>query len=287
MAVRVGFIGAGRVARALSGALAAAGWEVVAVYSRDAEKAQRFAAELPGCRVAARPQEVVDWAEAVFLTVPDGSIEAVAAGLQWRDGMMAIHCSGSLSLDVLDAAASHGALAGSFHPLLAVTEDPAGGAFAGCAVAIEGQEAVAGMLESMALAIGARPFRLPAGSKALYHAGAVFASNYVVTLLHEAALIWQLFGRSETESLRELLPLLKGTVANLERLGPARALTGPIARGDAGTLSRHLAALDAQLPAVADLYRVLGRATVQLAAGSEAVGEDLLTALDGAAASHQ
>jgi predicted short-subunit dehydrogenase-like oxidoreductase (DUF2520 family) len=114
----------------------------------------------------------------------------------------------------------------------------------------------------MAQALGARPLTLPGGARPLYHASAALASNYLVTLISEAATLWQAFGLTREDGLHALLPLVQQTVANLKNLTPEEALTGPIARGDADTVCKHLQALPDDTKA---LYRQLALATIPLA----------------------
>jgi predicted short-subunit dehydrogenase-like oxidoreductase (DUF2520 family) len=264
--MRIGVIGAGTVGTALALALADRGYPVVAVASRRVASAAALASRIPGCRASATPQAVVDAADLVLLTVPDDAIRAVADGVRWRPGVAAVHCSGAAGLDVLAAAAAAGAAVGSCHPLQSFADaGEALRALPGSTFALEGDGALLARLELLVRDLGGRPLRLPPGAKALYHASAVLAGNYLVTLAQTAAELWAAFGLSREEALAALLPLLRGTVDNLERVGVPRALTGPIARGDAGTVRRHLAALGDRAPHVVELYRRLGLATIPIA----------------------
>jgi predicted short-subunit dehydrogenase-like oxidoreductase (DUF2520 family) len=284
---RIGFVGAGRAGGALARALAAAGWPVVAVASRTPASAERLAAQVSGARALAGAQAVAEVADLVFLMVPDAAIAEVAAAVAWRPGQAVVHASGADSLAPLAPAARGGALIGSLHPLqtfAAPAAEPLA-PFQGITCALEGDSALLPRLEALVLALGARPLRLPPEAKALYHASAVLAANYLVTLLHLAADLWQEFGVPEREATAALLPLVRGAVANVAAHGAGPALTGPIARGDHATVARHLAALGAERPETLATYRVLGEATLALAraAGSlsadaaEAVAERLRT----------
>lgn len=264
--MKIGFIGAGATARALAGAFAAAGLPVVAITNRRQEQAAALVARLPGAIAAADPQTVVDRADLVFLAVPDDAIAAVCERLQWRSGTNAVHCSGALSLDVLAAARDAEAGTGSCHPLQALTgANGDAGQLAGCVFGIEADEPLRSMLQQIVRRIGGRPLILEAGDKPLYHAAAVLISNYVVSLAAVAADLWSAFGIDRANALRALLPLLRGTVDNLDERGLPGALTGPIARGDVATVQRHLDALSVHRPETVALYRDLGRATVPLA----------------------
>jgi len=263
---RIGFIGSGAAAGALARAMAAANIVVPLVSSRQTERADELAASLPGCRAVADPQAVVDASDAVVLAVPDHAIEPVCASVRWRRGQIALHCSGAQPLAPLARAAGVGALVGSMHPLQTFAGQPADAErIAGSVIGIEADEPLRGRLAELAERIGARPIFLTAESKVLYHASAVIISNYSVTLAALAADLWELFGTPRDDALAALLPLVAGAVANLGTVGLPDALTGPIERGDVGTIESHLQALAAMRPQLLPLYRELGYKTVELA----------------------
>jgi predicted short-subunit dehydrogenase-like oxidoreductase (DUF2520 family) len=135
----------------------------------------------------------------------------------------------------------------------------------GSTFAIEGEGELLEGLKEMALALEGYWIELKPGDKALYHAAAVFACNYAVTLVKLATDLWQLFDVSAPEATRALLPLLRGTVNNIERLGLPQCLTGPIARGDSGTIIRHIEALSKSAPKLIPVYCELGLDTIPLA----------------------
>lgn len=264
--MKVGFVGVGAAGSALARALAAASVPVVAVTGKGPKRAHALAAAIPGCVAVPTAQDVADRADLVVLAVPDRAIAEVCAAVRWRAGAAVVHCSGAHSLDVLEPARAAGALVGGCHPLQTLTGAPEDAArLAGSVFGIEAEEPLRGMLADLVERIGGRPVFLSARDKALYHASAVLIANYTVTLAATAAGLWQAFGVDRRDGLRALLPLLQGTVANLEQHGLPAALTGPISRGDAGTLERHLDALADYRPALVPLYRELGRHTVPLA----------------------
>ncbi|HLY67254.1 MAG TPA: DUF2520 domain-containing protein [Chloroflexota bacterium] len=270
---RVAFVGAGRLAGALAPALADAGYPMVAVASRRIASAETLASRLPGARAAASASEAAAAAELVFLSVPDDAVAQVAAGITWRSGMSAVHCSGVAGLELLAPAAQQGAAVGSFHPLQTFAGHKV--SLAGVTVAIEAASELSDALERMARRLACQPLRLPEGAKPLYHASAALASNYLITLLGQAARLWQCFGYSDGEALAALLPLAKTTLSNVEQLGLARALTGPVARGDAGTLRKHLQALRAHAPDLVLLYRALAEDTLPLTSLSPETATEL------------
>jgi len=263
--ITLGFIGAGRVGTGLASGFARAGVNVVAIASRKMASAQRLAKRVRGARACA-PQEVADRADMVLLTVPDDAIEAVASSVRWRAGSACVHCSGAADLDVLQKAVADGALAGGFHPLHMFGEagEPPG-ALAGCAIALAGPDMLVEKLERLARVLGAKPLRLPEGGRALYHAAANFSGAFVIALIQETISLWGKLGIAEADALAALLPLLRGTADNVERLGAAGGLGSAIARGDAGTVRRHLDVLARVAPDSLELYRILSLRTIPLA----------------------
>jgi len=263
---RIGFIGAGVVGTAIASRLFEAGYPIVSVYSRTKARAVRLAERI-GADVPDDPQGVVDVAEVVFLTVPDDAIEEVAGSLSWSAGKSAVHCSGSRSLEPLSEVARAGGSVGVLHPLQAfATAEQAEKNLKGSAFAIEASDGdLRSELERIARSLGGRPFFLAGEKKALYHASATIASNYLVTLLDLASSLWERFGSTKEDGLRSLLPLVKGTVENLKEVGLPDALTGPISRGDVGTIRRHIEALSEVAPELAAVYKELARVTIPIA----------------------
>ncbi len=263
--LKLGFIGAGRAGTGLATGFAHAGGDVVAVASRSIASAQALVKRVRGARACA-PQEVADRADLVFLTVPDDAIERVASSIRWRAGSACVHCSGAADLDALKKAAADGALTGGFHPLHMFGEPgQSPDALAGCAIALAGPDALLEKLERLARSLGAKPLRLPEGGRALYHAAANFSGAFVIALVQETIALWKKLGIAEADALAALLPLLRGTVDNVERLGAAGGLGSAVARGDVGTIRRHLDALAQSAPDSLELYRILSLRTIPLA----------------------
>ncbi len=269
----LGFIGAGRVGTGLAMNFARGGRRIVAVASRSAASARALAKRVRGAHACASLQEAVDRSDLVFLTVPDDAIEAVASSVRWRKGAACVHCSGAADLDVLGKALAEGASVGGFHPLRMFGEPGKSFDLRGCSVAIAGSDAVAKELERLARAVGARPLRLPEGGRALYHAAANFSGAFAVALVQETVALWGRLGIADKDALRALLPLLRGTVDNVEKLGTAGALGSAVARGDVGTIRKHLAAL-ADAPDSLELYRLLSLRTIPLALAKGTLNPD-------------
>jgi predicted short-subunit dehydrogenase-like oxidoreductase (DUF2520 family) len=261
----LGIVGAGRVGTGLALSFARAGYRIVAVASRSAASTRKFSRRVRGSRACASPQEVADAADLVFLSVPDDAIETVASGIRWRAGVSCVHCSGAGDLDLLAKAAADGARTGGFHPLRMFGEPGKSFELRGCAIAIAGPEPLSRDLARLARAVGGRPLRLPEGGRALYHIGANFSGAFVVALIAETIALWTKLGISEKDALAALLPLLHGSADNVGALGLAGALGSVVARGDVGTIRRHLAALAQAAPESLPLYRLLSLRTVPLA----------------------
>ena len=262
----VGIIGAGAVGTALGVALTRAGWPVGAVASRDSERREQFRRLVPGARTFAEPNALMDEVELIIVAVPDDAIASVAGSVRMYSGQAMIHTSGALGPEVLAAAMAAGTQVGAFHPLVAFADtERAVDALKGATVAIEGDDQLAALLAEMAEAIGAQPVRLAAGSKAAYHAAAVLAAGGFVALLDAIAELGRVAGLDEEGALAIYGPLIEQTLGNARALGIRAALTGPITRGDQGTLVRHLAALRAHALDVLPLYLAAAEREIGLA----------------------
>jgi predicted short-subunit dehydrogenase-like oxidoreductase (DUF2520 family) len=261
-----GFVGAGTTGTALAVRLAQRGYQVIAVSSRSLTSAEKLAGMISGCRAYNGAQEVADIAQLVFITTPDDTIPEVAAEVQWQKGQSVVHCSGAHSVDILEPAKQRGAATGCFHPLQTFASiDQAIENIPGSTFAIEAEEPLLGILKGMADTLEGDWVILKASDKVLYHAAAVFACNYLVTLVKVATDLWQTFDVSPAQATKALMPLLRGTLSNIENVGLPNCLTGPIARGDLGTISRHLESLEKQAPSLLNIYKELGRQTVPIA----------------------
>ena len=262
----IGIIGAGAVGTALGVALQRAGWPIAAVASRDAGRRERFARLVPGVRVFAEAAALVDEAELIILCVPDDVLPVIARELRLYGGQALIHTSGALGAEVLEPAMAAGTQVGAFHPLVAFADlERAVAALAGAAVAIEGDDQLAALLAGMAESLGAVPVRLLPGTKAAYHAAAMLSAGGFVALLDAIAELGRVAGLDEAGSLAIYGRLIEQTLGNARALGVAAALTGPMTRGDVGTLSAHLLALRAHAPGALGLYRAAGLREVTLA----------------------
>jgi len=237
-------IGAGRLGASLGRALAEAGIPVKAVADLKLESARRTGRLFPGCRATNDNLEAARLGQAFFLCVPDSALGPVAvelsgSGLDWG-GKIIIHCSGLLDSGVLAPLRRRDALTASSHPARSFPDKPVRRAFRGVSVAIEGQARAATWVRTVFLRLGAKPLALRAEQKPLYHTACALASNDLVVLLDMALELLRAAGFSEKRAWELIEPLVQGTLHNVNKLGTAAALTGPLVRGDAETVARHL-----------------------------------------------
>ena len=270
MKQRIVLIGPGRLGQAVTALLAEAGHSIRAVIGRDAARALA-AARFVGSRDAATTNLArAAQGNVVLLAVPDDALAATASGLrregQLAEGAVLIHFSGLHPAAILNTGDGPQVRALSLHPLQTFADAVAGVRnLPGSPFSVEGDEDFLAFGEQLVRDMGGSPFRLRGEQKPLYHAAACVASNYLVTLASLSGRILAHCGFPEEEAVKLLIPLLHGTVHNLTALDPPRALTGPIARGDVGTVARHLDALTELPDNVQKIYRLLGRETVELA----------------------
>lgn len=283
----IGVIGTGRAGTALGIALSAAGYDVVAGWSRSTVALERFIKAVPSARSVARPLQVLEAADTVFLTVPDSLVTVLAQALPWAPGKLAIHCSGSLTLAVLKPAATEGTATGALHPLVALSAGATTADLSGATIAIDGDASALPILREMAGRIGARTITLGGEDRVLYHAAASILGNYTVTLFAAAVALWERLGIDGEEARQSLLPLLGAVHENLKKAPAAEALTGPVARGDVETVERHLRVLRQRAPEWVELYEALGRATVSLASEEGTLSDEAKTELSQVLASYK
>ncbi len=263
----IAIIGPGKVGTAIGVLAARAGLRVV-VGGRNSAKARDAASRIgPGAK-ARGVDDAAGSAKLVLLTVCDDAIEPLCAQLAqakaFARGSVVAHCSGALGSDVLISARDQcGCHIGSMHPLQTFpTVEAAVAALPKAYCFCEGDAAAVDTLRELAQRIGSEAVVMDSGGKALYHAAAVMACNYLTTLLDCGLELMAAAGIDRQLAATALLPLVQATLDNNATLGPAAALTGPIARGDAATVARHVAALSGQTAA---LYRAAGLKTIELA----------------------
>ncbi len=270
---KVGFIGAGTVGTALAVRLSQKGYSVVAVSSRSQTSARNLAQAVGGCQVFDM-QGVADTAELIFITTPDDAIPAVASQIKWHTGQSVVHCSGVDSTEVLEPAKKLGAQVGVLHPLQTFASvEQAMENIPGSTFAIEAEEPLLNILKDMAITLEGHWVELKANDKVLYHAAAVMACNYLVTIVKMATDLWQTFNIPSNQATQALLPLIRGTTHNIDTVGIPQCLTGPIARGDTGTIRKHLEAMQQRAPTILSAYRELGLQTIPIALAKGRIDE--------------
>ena len=262
----VGIIGPGRAGVGLALALARAGY-TVRLHGRRKKAVPKPLELTVGPADVAPPPAWLSQAGVVILAVRDDAIpplaDALARGGGVRPEHVVLHLSGVQGQEALGPLVPSRAALGSLHPLQTIADpERAPERLKGAWDAVEGMPRAVDAAERLARALGMRPFRLTGKTKAIYHAGAVFASNYFVVVEAVAQRLLRHAGLSEVEAWQALRPLVEGTLENLLHEQPKDALTGPVARGDDATIRRHLASLTKD---DALLYRALGRAALELA----------------------
>lgn len=274
---RVFVVGAGRAGRALAHAMRVAGVDVVGLHGRR-----------PGTDITwgAWPDSLAS-ANVVLVTVRDAELDGVLRDLSGASTLTAravvLHASGSAEPAALDLVRARGHEAGTFHPLVPLTDPTrATEQLRSAWIGIDGDEGARAVSRDLAERIGARVLEIPPGEKARYHAAAVFVSNFPVVLMSVATRLLELVGIQDDSARSALGVLLTASAQNAATVAPEAALTGPVVRGDVGTVRAHLAALS-ETPEILELYRALSREALPIAtkAGADpARVEELRVVLD-------
>ncbi len=256
-------IGAGRLGKNLALSLMTrGGYQLTAVCNRHLHHAEKAVAEL-GSGIAVASLADLPMVDITFITTPDDSIASIAT--EWvNPSSVVVHCSGVLSSDVLAPLKARGSLVASIHPLRAFRGNHLQrDALQDCDCVVEGDKDVVHRLTALFTAMGARVVPITAEKKGIYHAAAVMASNYVVTLAGCAIELLLDAGLTEIQAKEMTQHLMQSSLTNIQNTNHvADALTGPMARGDVSTIKTHLQAITA--PHIAALYRAAGLATLPL-----------------------
>lgn len=274
--LRIGVIGAGRVGAVLGAAFRKVGHEIVAVSAVSDASRERAEALLPGVPVA-QPQDVACSADLILLTVPDDELAALVAGLHFPGELgprIVVHTSGAQGLDVLAPVAEAGGVPLAIHPAMTFTGTEADlPRLVGCPFAVTAMPDHRAVAEALVLDLGGETFALDEADRTQYHAALAHGSNHLVTLIAQAM---ELLRRIDVDDPGRLLrPLLEAALSNALERGD-KALTGPVARGDARTLQRHLDVLDALADTgvagdIAPAYRAMALATARRSGGRGAL----------------
>lgn len=289
----VAIIGAGRVGCSIGVLLARSGYAVTGVAARTLASAEQAAAFIGAGAPTADVVQAASGSDIVFITTPDRAIRescnAIAAGKALKPGSLVVHTSGAHTLDLLEGAGACGAYRAVLHPLqsLASREDGSRN-LPGSYFRVEADPEALGSAREIMKALGGIELVMPGWtsdnqSAALYHAGAVAVSNYFVAIVDYGLKFYEALGADKQEALKAVLPLIRGTLHNIETLGVPDALTGPIMRGDGETVKQHLEAMRQRKPELMRLYRELAVHTVSVARDKGSItpetAEELLTLL--------
>ena len=266
----VAIVGCGTVGTAIGKLLRNIDYRISGVATSNLETARRAAGVTGSERFSDCPWEVTRGADVVFITMPDDLIESTCMSVSKHRGFdknaVVVHCSGALSSDILSSARDCGAAVATLHPLQSFASvEQAVSLVPGSFCTIEGDSGALPIVRAMIEDLGGILLEITAEKKTLYHAAAVAASNYLVTLMHLALELNEAAGLPSDTSFNALLPLIRGTLSNIGTKGIPGGLTGPIARGDVATVSSHLKAIEKDAPDLLLLYRCLGLYTVGLA----------------------
>jgi len=262
-------VGAGRLGTALGAALVRRGWRIALIVDTDARAAREGRRLIGAGRAATAFGPASRPGDVVIVAVPDGAVGRVAAalagsGLSWA-GRTVLHTSGILPARVLEPLRRRGARTASLHPAQAFSrKDAPASAFKGITWGVEGDAEAVATAGSIVRGLGGHVLPLSEKNKPIYHAACALASNAFVALEWTACGLLRTAGIEEKDAFRILLPLVQGTLQNVKNLGLEKALTGPVVRGDAATVGKHLEALSGD-PAASEVYRVMGRRVLRLA----------------------
>ncbi|MGB5158239.1 Rossmann-like and DUF2520 domain-containing protein [Desulfobacterium sp. N47] len=263
-------VGCGRVGTALAKFLAEAGYTPAGFASKSLSSAKRTALLIGSTNFTDVLWEATK-ADIVFITTPDGAIEEVCSSIANNKGFsresIVLHCSGALTSNVLLSAKVCGASIGSMHPLqsFASTGEYGINPFSGIVTSVEGDKKAVDAASIIVKDLGSVCISIKTDAKILYHASAVVASNYLVTLLDLSLNLIGQAGVPAKEAFMGLKPLIQGTLSNIEKMGIDDALTGPIARGDIQTIENHLSEIGSKTPNLLPLYKILGLHTIEIA----------------------
>ncbi len=267
---KITVVGAGKVGTALAVLLQGAGFEIVGIASRTLASALEAAQRLnPKPVVTSLPYDLTPRGEIVLLTPRDDVISQVcrevADGGGFRPGQIVLHVSGSVPSTVLSPAREQGCFVGSMHPLQSFADvDVAIKTLKGAYFCLEGDEEAIQVARGLALALKGKVMTIATEDKPLYHAAAVIASNFFVSITDMSLQFYEAIGIDRKKGLAALMPLIEGSLGNIRALGPVGALTGPIARGDAEVVKQHLQAIRRALPRFLPLYKALAKLNVDV-----------------------
>jgi predicted short-subunit dehydrogenase-like oxidoreductase (DUF2520 family) len=261
-------IGTGMVGTAIGFLLKKAGYKVIAIVDKS-PAALKKALSYTGGKSFRKPLEAIQEADCILITTPDDAIFSACQKIALcptLKGKFVFHMSGAGGLDLLEPAKKAGAAVASIHPLQSFSSiDQAIKNIRGSYFGITADKKAQLPAKNIVRDLGGIPFFISSDQKPLYHAAACFASNYLVSLMNTVESIYQAIGMNAKDAKKAYLPLVYGSLKNIENSGSIPSLTGPIARGDFGTIKKHITAINKNLPQYSSLYSSLGLITVKVA----------------------
>jgi predicted short-subunit dehydrogenase-like oxidoreductase (DUF2520 family) len=277
-------VGCGKVGTALAIFLTRAGYRSAGFASKRLSSAKHVADMVLSDHFSDVPWDITRDADVVFITTPDSAIEdtcnSISRNTGFADNAVVMHCSGALASSVLSGAKTCGAWIGSMHPLQSfASADHKTNPFQGIIVSLEGESSAVNIAKTIAEDLGGTVVTLLTEAKTLYHASAVVASNYLVTLLDLAIRLIQEAGVHRQDAFNLLKPLIEGTLSNIGNVGVQKALTGPIARGDIKTIETHIEEIGSKRPELLALYKMLAFYTIDIAAARDSISASTIQAL--------
>lgn len=261
-------IGVGKVGAAIGYLLQNAGYPVVSIADQSKRNAKQ-GAKYTGGEIYEDVADAAIRAKNILITTPDDAILSVCKRISLKGavkkGDKVIHVSGAGGLDLLDPARSLGAHVASIHPLQTFAGiESAIQRIPGSTFGITADDEVRDWCVQIVKDIGGVPFFVSEAEKPLYHTAACVASNYLTTLINIVENIYLSFGLDQEAAIRAFWPLVEGTIQNIKTSGSVKSLTGPISRGDVGTIRKHLDVLKKKFPDILDFYRAMGILTVDV-----------------------
>jgi predicted short-subunit dehydrogenase-like oxidoreductase (DUF2520 family) len=274
----IAIIGLGKVGTALGFLLSSAGYEIAAVSDVSPESLIR-GVEFTGGTTFADASLAASEANTIFITTWDDAIETTCENISQKDaispGDKVIHVSGAGGLDLLDSARKCGAYVASIHPLQSFADTKSAiENLPGSTFGITANDEIYDWAVEIVTALGGTHFAVAEADKPLHHGAACMASNYLVTLMSIVEEIYQSLGLKDDRAMKAFWPLVQGTIKNIEKKGIAPSLTGPIARGDIGTVEKHLKVLHSKHPSLLPLYREMGLFTADIGLHNKTLSEE-------------
>ncbi len=277
-------VGCGKVGTALAVFLTRAGYRPAGFVGKSLSSAKHVAGMVLSDQFSDVPWDITRNADVVFITTPDSAItetcNTISQNMGFVNNAVVLHCSGALASSVLSGAKTCGAWIGSMHPLQSfASADFETNPFQGIIVSLEGEDPAVKTAKKIATDLGGTVVNILTEAKTLYHASAVVASNYLVTLLELAIRLIGEAGIDQRDAFNLLKPLIEGTLSNIGKIGVYKALTGPIARGDVKTVETHIKEIGFKRPELLALYKTLALYTIDIAAEGDMISESSIQEL--------